>query len=330
MVSDQRLATQGDEVRADVGLSCASSPPAGMENENFFEMKQKQNLSNEDSSLPVTVYTPASPLADLRGLLTEMRLDLGRSGELSVALFTRNIKAQFRQSLLGYAWLFFPPLANTLVWFFLNRSGVVKIANTDIPYPAFVLVGTLLWQAFLDSLLKPVNSLTAAGPMLVKLNFPRMAPVIAGIFETTLISAVRLLLLIPVFLLCEIPPAWSILMFPLGYFSLVIMGSAIGALLTPLGLLYTDFNRAITVVGQFAMYATPVVYPVASAGVLSALNRYNPVTYLIETSRSMLAGPHINYPITSAMIFLASTALLFVASVVLHITLPRIIERMGM
>lgn len=297
-------------------------------------MSQPANssINAEENDVPekVTVYTPQSPLADIRLLFKEMWRELTRSGELSYALFVRNMKAQFRQSLLGYAWLFFPPLANTLVWFFLNRSGVVAVADTGMPYPAFVLIGTLLWQAFLDSLLKPVTSLTAAGPMLVKLNFPRIAPVMAGILETALLSGVRLVLLIPVFVVCDLVPGWTAIFFPLGYFALVILGSAIGILLTPLGLLYTDFGRAIGVIGQFAMYATPVVYPVATMGLLGMVNRYNPVTYMLEMCRNLLVGGSLESLPYGIAISLTGCVLLLVGWAILHITVPRIIERMGM
>ena len=154
---------------------------------------------SKSENLPVIIYTPESSLANPKRLIMEMVDELRNSRELAFALFTRDMKAQVRQSILGYAWLFFPPIATTLVWFFLNSSGVVKVADTGMPYPAFVMIGTLLWQAFLESLTKPIMSLTASKAMLVKLNFPRIAPVIAGIGQTTVTSAIRLVLLIPIF-----------------------------------------------------------------------------------------------------------------------------------
>ena len=93
----------------------------------------------------MTIYPPDSALTDPRRLFREMVGELRDSRELAMALFRRDLKAQFRQSILGYAWLFFPPIATTLVWFFLNSSGVVQVADTGMPYPAFVMIGTLLW-----------------------------------------------------------------------------------------------------------------------------------------------------------------------------------------
>jgi len=282
------------------------------------------------SPLPETVYTPDSALADPRRLFREMRDELRNSRELALALFRRDLKAQFRQSVLGYAWLFFPPIATTLVWFLLNSSGVVRVAETGIPYPAFVMIGTLLWQAFLDSLTKPISALNAAKGMLVKLNFPRIAPVLAGIGDTAVTSAIRLVLLIPIFLFIGMVPAWTMIFFPVAYLAMVLAGTAIGCFLTPIGLLYTDIGRAIGILGQFAMYATPVVFPLATAGVLGVAHKFNPVTYLIETGRATLVGgPWDALPLAAATTA-AAFILLLIGWTIFHITVPRIIERMGM
>lgn len=285
---------------------------------------------SKSENLPVIIYTPESSLANPKRLIMEMVDELRNSRELAFALFTRDMKAQVRQSILGYAWLFFPPIATTLVWFFLNSSGVVKVADTGMPYPAFVMIGTLLWQAFLESLTKPIMSLTASKAMLVKLNFPRIAPVIAGIGQTTVTSAIRLVLLIPIFVFAGVEASWTIVFFPLAYLSMVLLGIAIGSFLTPIGLLYTDIGKAIGLLGQFMMYATPVVYPIASEGFLGWVNKVNPVTYLLEVGRSTLVGGSFEHLSMALIITGSAFILLLIGWAVFHITVPRIIERMGM
>ena len=280
--------------------------------------------------LSVTVYSPESALADPRRLIKEMYQELRDSRELAGALFKRDMKAQVRQSILGYAWLFFPPIATTLVWFFLNSSGVVKVADTGMPYPAFVMIGTLLWQAFLESLTKPITSLNGARAMLTKLNFPRIAPVLAGVGQTTVTAAIRLILLIPIFVFAGVEASWTIVFFPFAYLSMVLLGVAIGSFLTPIGLLYTDIARAIGLFGQFAMYATPVVYPVATSGLLGDVNKFNPATYLIEIGRATLVGGSFQHLSIALIISGCAFVLLLIGWVIFHITVPRIIERMGM
>ncbi len=287
-------------------------------------------MKNREPIRTKTIYTPQSEVLNPLKMIREMFADAYRAKELAVALFKRDIKAQFRQSILGYAWLFFPPVATTFIWFFLNSSGVVTVAETGIPYPAFVMIGTLLWQAFLDSLTKPIQALNRSRSMLIKLNFPREAPILAAIAETTLTSLVRLLLLIPIFIFVNLELVWTACLFPLGYFAMVLSGTAIGLLFTPLGLLYTDVSRALQLIGQFAMYATPIVYPIATSGILSKINALNPLTYLIETSRNTLNGGPFDLLPQALLVTGMTCIIFFLAWCIFRVTIPRVIERMGM
>lgn len=274
-------------------------------------------------------YDSSSELSDLRRLLSRIMLDLKGSRELARALYVRNMKSQFRQSLLGYAWLFFPPIATTLVWFMLNRSGAVKVAETSIPYPLFVLTGTLLWQAFMDSLAKPLNMLQLNAGMLIKLNFPREALIIAGIGETLTVSSIRLLLLIPVFIVSGVKPDMTILLFPIAFFLLLLLGTSVGIFLAPIGLLYKDIGRGINLVGQFLMYTAPVVYPLAQHGALKWANLFNPVTYPLQLARDCLTGQPAHIA-PSLMVGAISCIILALGWIIFHVTMPRIIERLGM
>jgi lipopolysaccharide transport system permease protein len=275
-------------------------------------------------------YTPDSALANPGLLFTDMRHNLQLSLPLARALFLRDLKAQFRQSALGYAWLFFPPIATTAVWFFLNSSGVVEVADTGIPYPAFVMIGTLLWQTFLDSLNRPIQALTGARGIMTKLNIPREAPILAGVASSSVTAGIRLLLLIPVFIFLDLSLSWQVLLFPLAYILIVIAGASLGVLLTPVGMLYTDIGKGIQMLGQFLMYTAPVVYPMAEIGLLGTVNRWNPVTPLLQFGRSTLSGGPLQALSETLLVSALCMVVLFFAWTILQIVLPRIIERMGM
>ena len=90
-------------------------------------------------------------------LIKEMWRDLLDSRELAWRLMVRDISAQYRQSLLGVFGAFLPPIATALVFVVLNNRKVINIGQTDIPYPIFVMFGTVLWQVFVDSLNVPLR-----------------------------------------------------------------------------------------------------------------------------------------------------------------------------
>src|SRR6476660_9754286 len=84
------------------------------------------------SELPVTTYTPKSPLREPTRLLQSMRRDLAASRELAWRLFVRDVSAQYRQTALGYVWVFIPPLVASLPFIYLNQHGIMKVGDTPI------------------------------------------------------------------------------------------------------------------------------------------------------------------------------------------------------
>ena len=76
-------------------------------------------------------------------MVKSMWKDLISSKDLSLQLAVRDIKAQYRQSILGILWAFLLPLANTLIWMYLQGTGIINVGKTEIPYPVFVFTGTI-------------------------------------------------------------------------------------------------------------------------------------------------------------------------------------------
>ena len=77
----------------------------------------------------VTVYTPESPLRHPSKFARDMISDLWSSRELAWRLFVRDLRAQYRTSLLGYVWVFLPPLVASLPFVYLNSAGVIILKS---------------------------------------------------------------------------------------------------------------------------------------------------------------------------------------------------------
>lgn len=280
-------------------------------------------------NLPVTVYTPESPLRSPGRLVREIIADILASRELAWRLFVRDISALYRQSLLGYVWAFLPAIVTTLTFTYLNSQGVVRVGNTPVAYPAFVMIGTLLWQTFVDALNSPLKVVQAAKPMLTKINFPREALILSGVGEVLFNALIRLVLFIPVFLYYQVPFSGSMLLAPIGVIALILLGLSIGMLITPLGLLYGDVGRGVVMVAGFWMLLTPVVYPVPQTGRGALLAQWNPVTPLLQTSRDWITGQPVTYLSNFFIVSLLAVIVLMFAWVLYRLSIPILIERMG-
>ncbi len=283
-----------------------------------------------DHDLSVTVYSADSPLRHPLKLIGEIVSDLWRSRELIWILFTRDLKAQYRQSYFGYIWVFVPVIATTITWMFLNSTGVIRVAGTSIQYPAYVLIGTMVWGAFSAAISQPLTSFHAGKSVFMKLKVPPEAFILSGLSTIFFELMIRMLVLIPVFAILGIKPASTALLFPVGMACTILIGLSIGFALLPIGSLYSDIGRLVSTGLGFAMYLTPVVYPPPSDGWAGKLVNWNPMTAVVMTTRDWLTLGHSHFLLTMLVTTMLAVSVLVVAMIVFRVTLPHLIERMGM
>ena len=262
-------------------------------------------------------------------MVREMFRDLFASRELAWRLTVRDIRAQYRQAFLGILWAFILPLANTVTWIFLSRAGIVSVGETALPYPVYVFTGTMLWAILMDAMTAPLQQTNAARGMLAKLNFPREALVVSGIYQTLFNAGIKIALLIGALILLGMNPGWNVLLFPLGILSLILVGTAVGLLITPVGMLYTDVGRALPLLMQFLMYLSPVVFPMPKEGWAATLFMINPLTPLILTARDWLTGFSPEFLVYFLLVNAAALALLLAVWVAYRLAMPILIERMS-
>lgn len=285
--------------------------------------------SDSDKNRIEVVYTSDSPLRRPGQLLYDMCKDISESRELALRLFLRNIRSKYRQTMFGYVWAFLPPVFTTLVFVFLNSQKIINVGDTEIPYPAYVLIGTLLWQGFADALNSPLRAMNESKSFLIKINFPREALILAGVGEVLFNFTIRLVLFFAVFLWYRLSLPLSVLLAPVGILALIALGLMFGLLLAPLGMLYQDLEKALPLITTVWLLLTPVVYPPLTNWPASLLSSLNPVSPLLVTTREMLTQGSFSQ-VTGFMVVSSTTCiLLFLVWVLYRLALPHLIERMG-
>ena len=276
-----------------------------------------------------TVYTPQSLLKSPFKLAREMWQDLLVSRELGWRLATRDIKARYRQSALGIVWAFLPAIATAGLFIVLNKASIIKVEQTSIPYPAFVMVGTLLWQIFLDGLNAPIKSISSSKSILVKINFPREALIVSAMLQAIFDICVKLLVLIAVLVIFQINLTWWVLLAPLAIVMLVMLGFMVGLALTPISILYTDISMGMGTFTTLWLFATPVVYPIPTNGTLATLIKINPVTPILVPTRDLITTGTFSYltefTVISALVVIGLLAMW----IIYRISVPILIERIS-
>ena len=271
----------------------------------------------------MTYYHSQPALRDPRAFLASALHDLVRSGPVAWRLFRSGLRARHQRAGLGYLWLVIPNLATTAIAAYLQSRGVIAVGPTGIPYPAYALIGIVLWQVFADALGVPLQQFAAGRHILTRSRVPYEALVLAGLMDLSLICAIRLIVLAGALAMLGVPPGAFAWMAPLGIVMLALLGLTLGLLLAPAGMLYDDVGRGMALLTTAWFFLTPVIYPTSAGG----LFRLNPVTPLLQSTRSWITGG----PTTGGFGFVSAITLaaLVAAWLLQRLTRPHVIARLG-
>lgn len=256
--------------------------------------------------LPVTVYEPGARAISPRRSLSQAARDLARSRAALWQLFKRDFNMQFRQKLLGYLWAFIGPLVTIASFVFMNVTGILNPGAVELPYPLYVLSGTIVWTMLVGTITGLGEGLAKQGELVLRTNMPKLALALAAtgnVAFSLLVSMVTLVIVIFVF--GRAPSPWAIL-FPLLALPMFLLGVGVGIVLSAINVVARDVTAFAVTVLNLVMFLCPVIYaPKFQHPVLQRIVDLNPLTYLVDVPRQVLFfGRFDNMPQ-----YLASSAL---------------------
>jgi lipopolysaccharide transport system permease protein len=275
------------------------------------------------------VYTPDPQLRTPGRMVRAMVRDLLASRELAWRLFVRNIATQYRQSALGYVWAVAPSLVTSSLFILLNSAGLLRAGDTGVPYPVYVILGTVSFALFVDGLNMPLSAIAGARPTLPKINFPHEALLLAGIAQILLNFAVKTTLIIGVLVVFRVPVPLTAVLVVIPLTALLLTGLALGILLVPMGTLFQDVGHALGIVASGLVFVTPAAYMPPRTGLLAVITAWNPLTPLVMTARDLIVHGSSAYMSTTLMLTGASILALLLSWVAFRLAMPILIERMG-
>jgi lipopolysaccharide transport system permease protein len=279
-------------------------------------------------ALEVKIYQKENNIKIGR-LIKDSLSDIYTSRFLAKQLAVRDISAQYRQSFLGVLWAFITPLTTAFVWILLSATGTIRLSDTGIPYPVYVFSGTLIWSIITEAINTPTISTNAAKGMMTKINFPKEALIISGIYKLLFNSSIKIGILLILVFLYGVGFHWSLFLLPLAILGAILFGTTIGLFISPIGMLYSDIAKIISLTLRLLMYITPVVYVIPKEGVMKTIMQWNPFTPLILTTRDFIIGASPEYITYYLWIMVVCIPLFFLGLIFYRISIPILVERMS-
>jgi lipopolysaccharide transport system permease protein len=213
---------------------------------------------------------------------------IARYSELIAALTQREVKARYRQTLLGFSWAIAQPLAFMIV-FNLVFSRFAKVPSDGIPYPVFSYAALVPWTFLTNALNSATISLVSQRSIVTKTYFPREVIVVSQITARFIDFLASAVVFAGLMIWYQIMPTAWILFVPVLLIIQIILMLAASLITSALHVSYRDLAPVVTLGLQVWLYLTPVSYPLSIVPAeLRPWYLLNPMAGLIESYRDVV------------------------------------------
>ncbi len=255
--------------------------------------------------------------------------DVIRCRELIWQLFKRDFLMQYKKSFLGFGWIVLSPLIGFVSWVFLNTAGVLSPGEIDFPYPAFVLISTMLWGFFTNSVIAASRTLKAGEGFISQVNYPHHTMLVKEIAQS-FINFLIGFIFFTIILLCfqvELKPLYYLT--PALILPMLLFASAVGLTISIINVVSMDIEKMIAYILNFLMFLTPVVYSAENkTGIVKLILTYNPMTYLHGCARDLAVFGHSDSLPLFAYLTIAAVFLLLLSMKWFYVAEEKVIEKM--
>jgi homopolymeric O-antigen transport system permease protein len=286
-------------------------------------------LDPQDVSQQVRIYEPGCRNGWGPAVWRGMASDLWDSRELAWRLLVRNFVSRYKQTLLGLAGAVVTPLLSAFTFILLQKMGVLNTGDTAIPYPAYAFLSLTIWIVFSDGIPACANALVQNTNLVVKVNFPKETLVIGALGQVFIAVCIRAVLVLIVFAIYRVVPAWTVVLAPLALIPLFLLTLGLGMLLAVSNALVRDIGSFVSVGITFVFFITPVMYMPPENSLFEQLSRWNPLAGLVLAPRDLIISGTLSAPEQYAWASALSVVVFLLGWRVFHLASTRFAERMG-
>jgi lipopolysaccharide transport system permease protein len=243
--------------------------------------------------------------------MLEVFANAWRHWDLIASFAIRDIKARYKQTVLGVAWSILQPLSMMVV-FTLVFSLFAKIPSDGIPYPVFAYSALIFWTFFSNTISSGTMAMVNNSVLIRKIYFPRetllLSVLLAGLLDLAVASLLFLGMVFYYKITLGIAVIW---VFPLLALQM-LLALGVVSVTSAAHVNFRDIGHGLPLLIQLWMFATPVAYPISVIpGWLRPFYLLNPMAAIVDGyRRAIILGVH---PDLSALALSAAVTMLLAA-----------------
>jgi homopolymeric O-antigen transport system permease protein len=210
-----------------------------------------------------------------------------REWRLWTMLGWSDIRRRYRRSILGPWWITLSMGVTVLALGLLYA----RLFNQDIEsYLPYLTLGFVVWGLIASSMKESCQALSSHGDMIKEVRVPFSIYVLRVVWANLIILMHTIIIIVPVWLYFRHGPDRTALLAIPGLVAITLNLVWIGIALAILNTRFRDVSQMVETVLQVIVFATPIMWPVASIGEHRIVADINPIYHLIELVRAPLLG----------------------------------------
>lgn len=211
------------------------------------------------------------------------------------SLVGKNIKNQYRRSVLGILWTVLNPLLNMLVMAFVFGNFFKNDISMD--YPVYVLSGNIVFSLMRSATTSSLTCMVNNYDLLTKTRIPYAVFPISNVLSSTVnfgFSLVALVIVMLVRMSVGVTFHWTMILIIFAWLPAILFFSAgISFVLSVVYVRFRDIKHLYGVFLTLWMYSTPVFYSLdkmnLGKGYLTAMS-FNPMLHYLQSFRDLVNG----------------------------------------
>lgn len=226
---------------------------------------------------------PLHPVTPVRQGATGFFRSLGdvwAHRQLVGLLVRRDIKARYKDSVLGMLWTLINPLVQLGVYY-LVMGQILGAARGITDFGVYIFAGLTIYGLFSETLSGATGSIVGNSGLVKKVYVPREVFPLAATGSALFTFGVQVVVLVVASIfLASAPLSWTLLyLFP-SVALILVYALAFGLLLSALNVYLRDVQYLTQVLLMLAMWASPIVYAWSMVG--DVVTRFHLPSWILE------------------------------------------------
>lgn len=218
----------------------------------------------------------------------------------SIVAAKAQLKAEVSDSYLNWIWWILDPLCFMLIYTFI--FGYV-FKSSEQYFPVYIFIGLTMWTFFNKTVQSSVKMIKSNKAIVSKVYFPKYILLLTRIWVNGFKMAVAFGIVAVMMVFYRIPLTWNVLYVIPIILVLALFTFGCSCFLMHWGVYVNDLSNIVAIVTRMMFYLTGVFYNLEKRipEIGSALNRYNPVAFLLSSMRQCLI--YESTPMTKLLLF---------------------------